>query len=113
MGKNIIVIKRDSEKLKASFLSTDVPKFTYLDKRYLSDFLTYIKSMHYRASYKDIFSKNATHEVEFDFYGNSCYLYLGDLRTSYLFNNVDNGFNFKHFIENLKSVIPNYEDYLQ
>ena len=112
MEKNKIIIKRDSEKLNARFLSTDIPKFTYLDKRYLSDFLTYIKSMHYRASYKDIFNKTATHDVEFDFYGSCCYVYLGDLKTSYLFNYLDNRLNSKYFIENLKSVIPNYEDYL-
>jgi len=113
MGKIKIIINKDFGKLNASFSSEDIPNFTYLDKRYLSDFLTHIKSMHYRASYKDIFSKKPTNEVEFDFYGSCCYVYLGYLKTSYLFDNTDSGHSFKHFIENLKSVIPNYEDYLQ
>lgn len=114
MGKNKIIIKRSSDKLNASFSSKDIPNLTYLDKRYLSDFLTYIiKSMYYRASYKDTFSKQPTNEVEFDFYGSYCYVYLGYLKTSYLFNNTDSGHGFEYFFKNLKSVIPNYEDYLQ
>ena len=113
MDKNQIIIEQDSEKLMASFSSTDIQKFTSLDKRYLSDFLTYLKNMYYRSSYNDLFKRSATHQVEFEFFSDSCYLYLGDLQTTFLFKSIDNGFKFEHFIESLKSVIPNYEDYLQ
>ena len=112
--ENKIIIKRDSDRLKARFFSTEVPRFTNLDKRYLGDFLTYLESMKYRTSYEDTYDTLGLTEVKFDFYySGCCYVYLGGVQTSYLFENIDNGFGFEHFLKDLKLAIPNYEDYLQ